>query len=743
MRMRLSRVHIALVLLALSTMLAGCGGFQGVVTPTLSSITPDTVASASGAFTLTAGGSNYVSGTQILWDGVALNTTFVSDTQLTAPITAEQIAAGGAVTLRVMNPDTTTSNSKLLTITGGGGGTSTFNLASISPNSVAAGSPSFTLTATGVGFASGDQITLNGTAVSTTVTSSTQATATVAASSIASATAIAVAVSGPNNTNTNSLYLLVTGGSGGGDTPPTLTSLNPPTSYNDIPSLTLTTVGTGFVSGSQVIWDGTAMPTNFGSSTSLTATIAGTWFNDVGTANVFVLNPDSTVSNVLQFTITVNPKTTPILTSISPTKSQVGDPGFTMTLNGEFFAPGCVAYFGNTALATTVVSDIELTATVPASLLTAVAEVPVTAMNTQSKASNPIPYLVGMDILFSEVNDLAWDGPRNIMYISQPSANNASIIKNPDTVMAIDPVTLVPLWTYSPGTGSNPDRLALSADGLYLYVGLDGKGTVERLALGNETGVPDLSISLGSDQNLGSYYAMDLEVDPKDSNTIAVARGIPSTVSIVQAQGGVAIYDGGVQRPGVVSPSTQPSQVLLDTIEWSADGNTIYGANNENYEGDFYELAVSANGVALSSDHPNFFPIQNLRIHYDSANQLLYGDDGEVVNTASGTQTGNFASEGVMVPDSAMGNAYFVGQTATEDQTVAYTVESFNIDTHGAVARLPLYLVEGIPQHIVRWGSNGLAFVTRKVENCVVSPCNIGDGRLYVMDGPFVTQTAP
>jgi hypothetical protein len=410
-----------------------------------------------------------------------------------------------------------------------------------------------------------------------------------------------------------------------------------------------------------------------------------------------------------------------------------------MTLNGTNFAPGAVAYFGANALATTVVSDIQLTAQVPASDLTAVAEVPVTVQNTQSQASNPIPFLVGMDVFFGEVNDLQWDQARNIMYISQPTTST----KNPDTVIAIDPVALTVLWTYSPGTGSNPDHLALSADNQYLYVGLDGNGTVERLQLGNETAVPVLSIPLGSDPNLGPYYAMDVEVDPVQSTTIAVARGVSPTVSIVQAQGGVAVYDNAVQRTSVVTPTTQAGDVLLDTIQWSTDGTQIYAANNENYEGDFYQLGVSAAGVSLVSDHPNFFPIPNLRIHLDSTTQLLYGDDGLVVNPTAATQVGNFVSAGIMVPDSTIGNAYFVGQPASDAQTVTYVVQSFNLTNFSSVAQLPLYEVEGVPQHIVRWGSNGLAFVTKKVTNCVISPCTIQDGRLYVIDGPFVTQTAP
>jgi trimeric autotransporter adhesin len=717
----------------LVSLITACGGFHGVVTPTISSITPSTIAAGSAAFTLTVNGTNFISGTQILWDGAAQPTTVVSSTQLTAQIPAALVASAGVVTIRVMKPDTTTSSTTTLMITGSGG-TSSFSLTSLNPYTVAMGSASFTLTATGVGFASGDSITWNGAALATTFDSSTQLHATVPAVNVVTAATIQVAVQDANKNTTNILPFIVTGGSAG--TPPTLTSLNPNTSFNNIPSLSLATNGTGFVSGSVIVWNGTAMPTTFVSSTQLTTTIPGNFLTLVGTENVFVLNPDSTVSNTLPFNITVNPSTTPTLTSISPTKTAVGSPSFTLTLNGTNFAPGCVAYFGGNPLPTTVVSDIQLTAQVPASDLTAVAEIPVTAQNTQSKPSNPIPFLVGMNIFFGEVNDLVWDAARNTLYISQPGGST----KNPDTVVAIDPISLAILWTYSPGSGSEPDRLALSPDGKYLYVGLDGNGTVERLDLGNQTAVPEISIPLGSDSNLGPYYAMDIEVDPVQTSTIAVARGIPPSVSIVQAVGGVAIYDNATQRPNIISPTTQAGNVLLDTIQWSLDGTQIYAANNENYDGDFYQLGVSASGVSLVSDKPGLFPIPNLRIHLDPTTKLLYGDDGLVVDPGTAASEGNFVSSGVMTTDAALNNAYFVGQSAADVQTVAYEVESFNLTNFNPVAQLHLYQVEGVPQHVVRWGANGLAFATKKVTNCVISPCTIQDGRLYVIYGPFVTQ---
>jgi len=68
-------------------------------TPTLSSLTP--TALSLGPFTLTVTGSNFVSGAQILWNGQALSTNFVSASQLAAKGSATQV---GAASITIANP---------------------------------------------------------------------------------------------------------------------------------------------------------------------------------------------------------------------------------------------------------------------------------------------------------------------------------------------------------------------------------------------------------------------------------------------------------------------------------------------------------------------------------------------------------------------------------------------------------------------------------------------------------------
>ena len=768
--MKWHRNPVFLLLTVLSIFWCGCGGFHGVLAPTLSSITPATVAAGSAGFTLTASGTNFAQGTTILWDGASLPTTVSSSTQLTANVTAAQIATAGAVSIRVMKADSTTSEAITLTITGGPG-TGSFRLDSISPPAVAAGSPAFTLTATGAGFVSGASITLNGTAITTAFDSATQLHATIPAANVASAGSITVGVTNPDKSATNTLPLTVI--AGGLGPAPTLTSISPNTSLSGITSpLTLSATGTNFVSGSKILWNGQAMTTTFVSATQLTATIPASQFNipasffdpvtGTVTIQVFVLNPDSTVSNELPFTITLPPTTTgTLITVFNPAgtqRSKVGDATFTLTLCGSSFVKGSTAYWNTTALQTSAVTAAvttgspacpanatdQVTAQVPASLLTAVAEVPITIQNPSSKKSNDIPYYVGMNIYFDESADVVWDSRFNLLYVSKPSTAQ----KNQNTVMAFstDPnqglTDKAAIWTLTmPGTNPNPDRLALSADGKYLYVALDGTNQIQQLVITGASSAPTLgaSIPLGSGSS-GAYYAMDMALAPNSNTILAVARGVDPAISNQGnlALGGVAIYDAATQQqlPNVVGPSAvSGSTALLDTLQW-ANATTIYAANNENAAGDLYVLNYApGSGVTLAAggDHWGVFTNPNLFLHMDAASGLLYGDDGLEVDPTVPQVKFNAQVNGILAVDHAGAKAYFVYQRSDATQQLDYKVEQFDLATLNPVpgALLDLYQVQGIPQHVIRF-TNGLAFTTKKF-TCKYSPCTVGDGRMFVI----------
>lgn len=76
----------------------------GVTLPVLASISPASRIAGTGAFTLTVNGANFVNGTSVVrWNGSNRTTTFVSSTQLTAAITAADIASSGTANITVAN----------------------------------------------------------------------------------------------------------------------------------------------------------------------------------------------------------------------------------------------------------------------------------------------------------------------------------------------------------------------------------------------------------------------------------------------------------------------------------------------------------------------------------------------------------------------------------------------------------------------------------------------------------------
>jgi len=72
--------------------------------PSIAALAPDNTNSGGAAFTLTVNGSNFSTKAAINWNGTAQTTTYVSTSQLTATISATDIATPASVPITVTNP---------------------------------------------------------------------------------------------------------------------------------------------------------------------------------------------------------------------------------------------------------------------------------------------------------------------------------------------------------------------------------------------------------------------------------------------------------------------------------------------------------------------------------------------------------------------------------------------------------------------------------------------------------------
>ena len=105
MRTRKHLILMALLFLLVASLVfvgGGCGSTNSV--PTTSTLSPASKTVGETDFTLTVNGTNFVNGSVVKWNGTDRTTTFVSATQLTAAISAADIAAAGTVPVTVFNP---------------------------------------------------------------------------------------------------------------------------------------------------------------------------------------------------------------------------------------------------------------------------------------------------------------------------------------------------------------------------------------------------------------------------------------------------------------------------------------------------------------------------------------------------------------------------------------------------------------------------------------------------------------
>ena len=145
--------------------------------------------------------------TNVLWNGVARPTTYLSETELEADIPASDIAAPGSALVTAVTPGAAPSNALTFTISG-----LSFELTSLTPWSASPGGGSFTLTVRGSGFTADSIVRWNGTNRTTTFFGDDHLSASIPASDSAAPGTAHVSVFKPGRGATNILTFAIESG---------------------------------------------------------------------------------------------------------------------------------------------------------------------------------------------------------------------------------------------------------------------------------------------------------------------------------------------------------------------------------------------------------------------------------------------------------------------------------------------------------------------------------------------------
>jgi len=126
------------------------------------------------------------------------------------------------------------------------------------------------------------------------------------------------------------------------------------------------------------MWGATPLYTVYVSPTQMRADVLPNLLANVGTSSVTVTNSTGTSAPV---TFTIN-QAPPNIGGLSPAVRTAGSAPFAMIITGQYFTPASTVKWGSTSLTATYISQTQLTAQVPATLITSASTPLVTVTNS-------------------------------------------------------------------------------------------------------------------------------------------------------------------------------------------------------------------------------------------------------------------------------------------------------------------------------------------------------------------------
>ena len=164
-----------------------------------------------------------------------------------------------------------------------------------------------------------------------------------------------------------------------------ISGLDPSTACAGDVSFLLSVIGSDFLAGSQISWDGVAQPTNFVDTSTLTALIPGALLAAPGDRAVRVVSPGGGETLGRNFRING-----PSIGLLRPSSAAAGGPPFDMDIFGNCLLDTSSVLWNNEALSANFFPDggASLVAQVPRSLIAASGQAAVTVRNSP-KAISP------------------------------------------------------------------------------------------------------------------------------------------------------------------------------------------------------------------------------------------------------------------------------------------------------------------------------------------------------------------
>ena len=288
-----------------------------------------------------------------------------------------------------------------------------------------------------------------------------------------------------------------------------------------------------------------------------------------------------------------------------------------------------------------------------------------------------VPFNV-IRVLNYYANALVFDPFRNRFYAAIASASS----QRPNAIITIDAVTGA---VSSPiACGNDPNNLTITGDGKYLYFSTlnNAAANAQKIDISSGT-LTTVFSNTGLFQNYGSITAM------------ATVPGRPDSVIFIHGGFGaglLAVYDGGVQRPGIVSlgvlSQNQPINIGV------AQARTFYA------QGQRFQLEGA--GITPTA----IVPDSQAAVNYDDGHLFFYGggitSESSLAREAQLFPTGTYPYLYEGLGDASAQRAYYRGYGGIWD-----SIHIFDSTTFQETSQI----ITGNPKQILHWDSDQLAVI--------------------------------
>jgi hypothetical protein len=417
----------------------------------------------------------------------------------------------------------------------------------------------------------------------------------------------------------------------------------------------------------------------------------------------------------------------PSMQSISPPLVQAGSGDLTLTVNGFGFSAASIVHLGVTALTTTYVGPTQLTATVPAAQIANYGWGMITVSNpTPGGGVSAILPLTIYGLINVPANGLQFDPFSQKLYATIPSA---STTVTGNSIVAIDPVT------GTIGTpiliGSEPNVMAETSDGKYLWVGLSGANSLAQFDLLQRKVTATIPMSISSTGVAATF----LSAMPGSDTTLAIDTGyIGGSVGIFDVTGSTGTF------------RTNLSGVYTGNFPTFADASHLYAFDNYTSGAEFYRFSVDVNGLTqIDGSTLNGLGGGQFKL----ANGLVYGASGGIVNPSTTLPSQiatlsrpDFFNAGTspfgvaVVPDPSTQKEFLMLENTAG--TWAYGLVRYDSTTYlpEAILDMPASASSTLAGWtMLRWGQDGLALLSSADTQINAQAVT----QVLLLRGPFVT----